>query len=105
MIIRVRDEGIGIEQDRLKNLTQLFKNSINRGVLSQDASNSFTSMKEGAGLGLSTSKYLLEVQGGTLGIKSKVNEFTEVTLSIRVDYKTVEAENPSADDISQTEAG
>ena len=81
--MKVRDEGIGIEPERIKDIFTLF-NNVSEESQKMNSAKSFSKATQGIGLGLSTSKYLLEVQGGTLSIKSQLNTFTEVTLRIRV---------------------
>ena len=63
-IIEVRDTGIGISADKLNSVFEVFSQS--------DAST--TRKYGGTGLGLSICKKLAEMQGGTIGVESNVNE-------------------------------
>ena len=62
--IEIQDSGIGIAPDKLNSVFQVFSQS--------DAST--TRKYGGTGLGLSICKKLVEMQGGTMGIKSTVDE-------------------------------
>ena len=63
--VRVRDNGVGIEPDRLERVFNPFH----------------TSKDSGTGLGLALSKKLVEAHGGTIEIRSEPGEGTEVVLS------------------------
>ncbi|WP_409340878.1 ATP-binding protein [Paenibacillus sp. MBLB4367] len=67
-VIRVQDNGDGIAPEDLPHVTDKFyKGSTSR---------------PGNGLGLSISKELVELHGGTLKVESRLNEGTVVTLSL-----------------------
>ena len=58
----IEDTGIGISQDKLKNIFERF----------QQAESHTTRKYGGTGLGLSIAKQLVELQGGTLSVKSEL---------------------------------
>ncbi len=70
LTLRLADTGCGIGEDDLAIVLEPF---------GQSRSGSDTTHK-GTGLGLSLSKILTELHGATLGIESKINEGTTVTL-------------------------
>jgi signal transduction histidine kinase/CheY-like chemotaxis protein len=72
LIIKVKDTGIGIEQDKLDIIFQPFK----------QADNSTTRLYGGTGLGLAISKQMVELLGGTLDVSSKLGEGTTFTFSV-----------------------
>jgi signal transduction histidine kinase len=68
--IVVRDSGVGIEAEKLKDIFKRFKQIENSGI-----SNEF-----GSGIGLCLTKSLVEIQNGNIDISSKLGEGTEVTV-------------------------
>jgi len=72
LIIKVKDTGIGIEQDKLDFIFQPFK----------QADNSTTRLYGGTGLGLAISKQMVELLGGALDVSSKLGEGTTFTFSV-----------------------
>ena len=60
----VKDTGIGISKDKIKNIFENF----------QQATSGTSRLYGGTGLGLSIVKQLIEPQGGTINVKSKINE-------------------------------
>ncbi len=72
LVMRVSDSGIGISQEDIKRLAQPF----------QQVENDYFKNKEGTGLGLSLSKSLVELHGGTFTIESIVGKGTMVTFTI-----------------------
>ncbi|MBA3647058.1 MAG: tetratricopeptide repeat protein [Chitinophagales bacterium] len=76
----VTDSGIGIPEQKMDDV---FKSFV-------QASASTTRKYGGTGLGLSISKHLVEMQGGTIGVTSKVNEGTQ--FSFTIPYKKLAAE-------------
>lgn len=75
-IIRVRDQGIGIPEEDLKNLFEIFHRAQNVGKV------------QGTGLGLTIAKQAVEAHGGTINVQSVLNRGTEFTIClplVRVD--------------------
>lgn len=64
--IKVRDDGIGMDEDELLHCTDPF----------------FTTKKAGTGIGLALTRQSIEEMGGRLGFESVKNEFTEVTITL-----------------------
>ncbi len=62
--IKVEDTGIGIPEDKQEIIFEEFR----------QASEGFSRSHEGTGLGLSITKRFIELLGGTISLKSKVNE-------------------------------
>ena len=75
----IKDNGIGMSEEFLKTIFDPFtrvKSTTVSGI-------------QGTGLGMSITKNIVDMMGGTIGIKSKENEGTEVTISF--DFKLAEA--------------
>lgn len=70
VFIRVRDEGRGMTEDQLGKISGF--QQFERGYYEQ----------QGAGLGLTISKMLTEIHGGTLTIESKKNSGSSVTIML-----------------------
>ncbi|MFG1510322.1 HAMP domain-containing sensor histidine kinase, partial [Halobacteriovorax sp. HFRX-2_2] len=68
LLIKIRDTGIGISEDYVKNITLPFFSS--------------TSQKTGGGLGLAIAKFLLQNDKIDISFKSDIGHWTEVTLNI-----------------------
>lgn len=89
----VEDEGCGIKPEAMGCLFQAFGGDQNlmaqamsgerRGANPQRRRRVIDAT-HGAGLGLSTSKALVEGHGGTVSAESEVNKFTRITFSIEV---------------------
>lgn len=75
ILIRVKDNGIGIPANKLKTITNPF----------EQAANQYTRSHEGSGLGLSITKELAELHGGGIHIESTLNVGTTVTIRLPVD--------------------
>ena len=71
---KIRDTGIGISADRIQNLFTPFT----------QADNSTTRKYGGTGLGLTISKRLVELFGGSISIESQLDQGTTVTFMIPV---------------------
>lgn len=81
--ISVKDEGVGIEQEHLENIFQRYyqvNKSLNRNA-------------EGSGIGLSLIKSIIELHGGKIYVKSKVNSGS--TFTIELPSKVVDNESES----------
>jgi len=70
--IRIKDTGRGIPEDKLNTIFERF----------MQVDKSLTRDHEGSGIGLSLVKSLVELQGGTISVKSHVNEGTEFIIKI-----------------------
>ncbi|MHB1219729.1 MAG: hybrid sensor histidine kinase/response regulator [Alphaproteobacteria bacterium] len=73
--ITVKDTGVGIPADAIERIFEPF----------QQADASLSRRHEGAGLGLSISRKLMELHGGTLTVRSQPGIGTEVTARFPVD--------------------
>lgn len=71
-IINIRDNGIGISKEHLPYIFQRFYR----------ADESRARATGGAGIGLTISKAIIEAHGGTVKVKSKLNEGTEFIIEI-----------------------
>ena len=80
----VRDNGVGMSEDFLKHLYDPF---------SQEHSQLSDNVK-GTGLGLPIVKSLVDAMGGTISVKSKLNEGTEFTIEMRAPLAEPVAEVP-----------
>ena len=69
---KIKDTGIGIEKGNLNRIFDRF----------EQADNNTTRIYGGSGLGLSIVKRLLDLQGGSIDVKSDLNQGTEFTVSI-----------------------
>ena len=74
VIISVKDNGIGIPEDKLSQIFERFKQVD--PLLSR--------AHEGSGIGLTIVKSLVEMHGGNINVKSKYQEGTEFTISLPV---------------------
>lgn len=74
VILSVKDNGIGIPEDKLSQIFERFKQVD--PLLSR--------AHEGSGIGLTIVKSLVEMHKGTINVKSKYNEGTEFTISLPV---------------------
>ncbi|MBN1767031.1 MAG: response regulator [Prolixibacteraceae bacterium] len=78
----VSDTGIGIEEDKIESIFENF----------EQASSSTISLNGGTGLGLAIVKQLVEKQGGSICVKSKINEGSTFSFSLNFMKTTTEAE-------------
>lgn len=69
--IIVQDSGVGISEKEMENLFRLDKHSSTLG----------TEKEKGTGLGLLIAKELVEKNGGTISVQSKINEGTKFKIS------------------------
>ncbi|MNZ49777.1 Sensory/regulatory protein RpfC [compost metagenome] len=81
--IVITDTGIGMDENMLKRLFRPY----------EQASTSETMIDGGFGLGLSISKQLVELHGGTLVVSSVLGEGSKFTFSLRLAGLEVEEEN------------
>ena len=72
--ISVKDDGIGIPEEMQKKIFERFKK----------VDTSLSRKNEGSGIGLSIVKSLVEIQGGTITCKSKLNEGTEFLVTFPI---------------------
>ena len=72
VVFIVRDTGIGIQQERLPDIFEPFT----------QIDGSFVRSHQGAGLGLTIVKRIVEIMGGTIFIESAVGEGTTVTVNL-----------------------
>ncbi|MBG6112105.1 PAS domain S-box-containing protein [Flavobacterium sp. CG_23.5] len=68
----ITDTGIGIPEDKIESIFENF----------QQATSSTSRIYGGTGLGLAICKQLVEKQGGTISVKSKVNEGSSFSFSL-----------------------
>jgi iron only hydrogenase large subunit-like protein/nitrogen-specific signal transduction histidine kinase len=73
--ISVKDDGIGIPEKMQKKIFERF----------QRVDTSLSRKSEGSGIGLSLVKSLVEIQGGTISCKSKLNEGSEFLITFPLD--------------------
>lgn len=84
----VKDSGIGIPNDQIKTVFEEFTQVTNNNT-SKDTRRSI----KGTGLGLSICKLLVELQGGTIGVESKLNQGSVFTFTIPYEVASVKVEN------------
>lgn len=75
--ISVKDDGIGIPEEMQKKIFERF----------QKVDTSLSRKNEGSGIGLSLVKSLVELQGGTITCKSKINKGSEFLITFPVNSK------------------
>jgi signal transduction histidine kinase len=73
--ISVKDDGIGIPEKMQKKIFERF----------QRVDTSLSRKSEGSGIGLYLVKSLVEIQGGTISCKSKLNEGSEFLITFPLD--------------------
>ena len=73
-VIRVKDTGVGIPSDKLMYIFERFRQVENR----------FNKSTEGSGIGLSLVKDLIEIQGGTIEVKSELGVGSEFIIKLPV---------------------
>lgn len=70
--IIIEDSGIGIPSEKIEKLFKIEENTTTKG----------TNAEKGTGLGLVLCKELVEKQGGSISVTSKINEGTKVSFTI-----------------------
>ena len=70
--ITIEDSGVGIPADKIDKLFKIEENTTTKG----------TNAEKGTGLGLVLCKELVEKQGGSISVTSKINEGTKVSFTI-----------------------
>ena len=70
--IIVRNTGIGIAENKLERIFEKFGQANYR----------LTKISEGSGIGLSLSKSLIELHGGSIEVESEVNKWTQFTIKL-----------------------
>ena len=73
-VITVKDTGVGIPSDKLMYIFERFRQVENR----------FNKSTEGSGIGLSLVKDLIEIQGGTIEVKSELGVGSEFIIKLPV---------------------
>ena len=82
LVIEVRDNGIGIEEDRLKTL--FTRSASGRNSLHHHSSSTLEFNSAGIGLGLTLARGIAEAHGGTLHASSRLGEGSVFTLRIPI---------------------
>ncbi len=77
--VSVEDTGVGIGEDDLPRLGEAFF----------QARASYDRKHDGSGLGLSIVKGLVQLHGGDIDIRSRLNEGTRITVQLPVDYEGI----------------
>ncbi len=96
--INVEDTGRGISQDKMNNIFKTF----------ESLESSDSQWNRGVGLGLSITKYLIELQGGTIWVQSEVGKGTTFTLllpqggAVDIYEKNVESEEKCIYEINES---
>ena len=80
----VADTGVGIAEHDQKSLFQVFS----------QLDSSFSKRYRGTGLGLAISRRLVEMMGGTIGVRSEPNRGSVFTFAVRFDAPLAEQESP-----------
>jgi CheY-like chemotaxis protein len=86
--IAVADSGIGIPNDQIKTVFEEFTQVTNNST-SKDNRRAI----KGTGLGLSICKMLVELQGGTIGVESKLNQGSVFTFAIPYEVANDQVDN------------
>ncbi len=88
----IKDNGIGIETSLIPSIFEPFIQA-----------NPAESRKYGTGLGLSITKKLIEMQGGVIGVQSKVGEGSQFTF--RLNFKKYAYDKPKLESLSKDYSG
>ncbi|MBM6860275.1 sensor histidine kinase, partial [Clostridium saudiense] len=76
LYISIKDNGIGIEPEHLKNIFKRFYR----------VDSSRARKTGGVGVGLTISKSIIEAHGGHINVKSKLNKGSEFIISLPLTY-------------------
>ncbi len=91
LVIQVSDTGIGMDQEEV---SQLFKRFTQFASSSSSSSSQhyhdIEPMLKGAGLGLSISKQLIEMMGGSIEVKSEKGIGTEMNITVSMPLSTTQ---------------
>lgn len=90
--IRVKDTGIGISEDKLEMIFERFK----------QVDSLLTRKNEGSGIGLSLVKSLIELHGGSIGVKSEYEKGSEFIVELPADLEGINI--PLEDVLNKREA-
>ncbi|MCP3915974.1 MAG: tetratricopeptide repeat protein [bacterium] len=82
VVVHVEDDGLGIHADRLSKVFESFESQEPDG-----------SQREGRGLGLAISKYLVEMHGGEIWVESEVGAGSRFSFSLQL-AEDVEGSSP-----------
>ncbi len=85
IIFNVTDSGIGIEADKIDSIFESFN----------QASNDTTRKYGGSGLGLTITKKIIELQGGTINVQSKIGKGSKFSFSLT--YKKQDLDKKKVD--------
>jgi signal transduction histidine kinase len=80
--ISVKDDGIGIQEDKLELIFQRFR----------QVDKTFTRNREGSGIGLSLVKSLVEMHKGTIIVKSEYGRGSEFIVELPIETLDEEAQ-------------
>lgn len=92
VIISVKDSGIGIEEDKLSQVFQRFK----------QVDSSLSRNSEGSGIGLSIVKSLVEMHCGSIEVKSKINQGSEFIIKLPVGFTSNDDKNQNSNFASKS---
>ena len=93
LVVRVRDTGIGIPEDRLDTIFDAFT----------QADGSFTRRYQGTGLGLSISRKLVELLNGEISLSSEAGKGTEVMFTLPVGLPGEDREAVNKEEVNKEE--
>jgi signal transduction histidine kinase len=91
--LAVRDEGVGIPEDKLGEIFERFG----------QVGNSLTRQSEGTGIGLTLVKLLVEALGGRITVQSAVGSGSVFTVELPVEKHPAQEEKPHTDDADLNE--
>ena len=95
--IAIADTGIGIPNDQIKTVFEEFT-QVSNNTVSKDSRRSI----KGTGLGLSICKMLVELQGGTIGVESKLNQGSVFTFTLPFELATDKLDTEKAEKTMST---